>query len=536
MLFNSSEFLLQFLPIVFLGFLLLHLAKLQRFTVLWLTTASFVFYGWWAVSNLPLLLGSILFNYALGRLLMVRPSRAVLALGITANVLLLGVFKYTGFVAETVRDISGANLPVPDIVLPLAISFFTFQQIAYLVVAHDGAVTDRRFGNYCLFVAFFPQLIAGPITHPREMLSQFSDHERFRPRLDSFAIGSTIFLIGLFKKVIVADPFGTYATPVFEAARAGGVQVVEAWGGALAYTLQMYFDFSGYSDMAIGLGLLFGIALPLNFNSPYKARNVMDYWSRWHITLTRFLTVHIYNPIVVSLTRKRAARGLPLPKRGRMTSGTFVALVALPTIFTMFVSGVWHGAGWQFVVFGLLHGMFLVVAHAWRQWKVRQGRPLDSTSPFRIAGAVLLTFLCSMVALVFFRADSVGTALNILQGMVGLNGVTVPHQVALLPGGAQAVRFFGLPMAQLELFSGWLALRIVVFLAVVWGLPNIYQWLRDYPTALGFEARPSWLQERLALARWRPSPAFGMVVGTFTILGVLYSLSGAPSEFLYFQF
>lgn len=521
---------------MFLGFLLLHFAGLQRFAVLWLSLASLVFYGWWAVENLPLLVGSVLFNYGLGNALIRRPSHTLLAFGIIANVLLLGVFKYTGFFAQTINDISGADVPVPEIVLPLAISFFTFQQIAYLVGAHDGAVTDRRFMNYCLFVVFFPQLIAGPITHYREMLSQFSDPNRFRPRLDFFSIGLTIFLVGLFKKVVIADTFGASATPIFEAARDGSIMLVEAWSGALAYALQMYFDFSGYSDMAIGLGLLFGISLPLNFNSPYKARNVMEYWSRWHMTLTRFLTSHIYNPIVVFVTRRRAAKGLPLPKRGRMTAGTFAALVAVPSIFTMFVSGIWHGAGWQFIVFGLLHGMFLVVAHAWRQFKIRRRLPLDSTNPLKIAGAVMLTFLCSTIALVFFRADSVGTGLNIVQGMAGLNGVIFPQYVDLLPGGAEVIELFGLHMGQLELSGGWLAVRIIIFLGVVWGLPNIYQWLRDYPTALGFQARPSWVEQHVAFARWRPSPAFGLVVGTFSVFAVLFTLSGAPTEFLYFQF
>lgn len=536
MLFNSPEFLLQFLPIVFLGFVLLYLARLQRFAIAWLTIASLVFYGWWSLSNLPLLIGSIVFNYSLGGVLMRRPNRTLLASGIIANVLLLGVFKYTGFFAQTIRDLSGADVPVPSIVLPLAISFFTFQQIAYLVVAYDGALADRRFLNYCLFVVFFPQLIAGPITQPREMLSQFSDFSRFRPRLDFFAIGMTVFLVGLFKKVVIADPFGTYATPVFETARVGDVQAFEAWGGALAYALQMYFDFSGYSDMAIGLGLIFGIALPLNFNSPYKARNVIEYWSRWHMTLTRFLTTHVYNPIVVSITRRRAARGLPLPKRGRMTTGTFAVLVAFPTLFTMLVSGIWHGAGWQYIVFGGLHGIFLVIAHGWRQWKIRRGVPLEASGVLRNAGAVLLTCFCAMIALVFFRADSVATGLNVLEGMAGLNGIVFPQFVDLIPGGAEVIQILGLHMSQLELFDGWLALRIVAFLCVVWAFPNVYQWLRDYPTALGFDARPSWLEERLAFARWRPSPVSGMVVGACGIIAVLFLLSGAPSEFLYFQF
>lgn len=536
MLFNSGTFLLQFFPGVFLGFLLLAGLGLQRFAGLWLTVASFVFYGSWATANVPLLIGSILFNYTLGGRLLRRPNRLLLGAGIFINVALLGYFKYTGFVVEVARDLTGAGWAMPSIVLPLAISFFTFQQIAYLVDANEGAVTEHGFGNYCLFITFFPHLVAGPITHHREMLSQFGDPDRFRPRWDFIALGTTMFLVGLFKKVMVADPFGAYATPVFDAAREGGVQLLEAWGGALAYALQMYFDFSGYSDMAIGLSLLFGIMLPANFNSPYKARNVIEYWSRWHMTLTRFLTAYIYNPIVVAITRRRAAKGLPLPKRGRMTAGTFAALVAMPTLVTMLISGVWHGAGWQFVIFGLLHGAFLIVAHGWRWWKVRRGRTLDSGSLTSMVGSVLLTFLCVTVALVFFRAASVGAALDVLRGMAGLNGVTLPTPFERLPGFADVVGRFGIRIGNLPLFDAWLMLRIAVFLFVVWALPNSNQWLRDYPTALGLRVVPSWLERYVPAARWRPTAAFGVPLGAVAIVTILYAISVAPTEFLYFQF
>jgi hypothetical protein len=202
----------------------------------------------------------------------------------------------------------------------------------------------------------------------------------------------------------------------------------------------------------------------------------------------------------------------------------------------MLVSGIWHGAGWQFVVFGFLHGVFLVVAHAWRRWKVRRSIPLESTAFLRIVGAVLLTYLCSTIALIFFRADSVGTAVDVLRGMTGLNGVTLPHYVRWLPGGAEAAEALGLPVDHLQLFNAWLALRILIFLGIVWGFPNVYQWLRDYPTALGFEGRPSRLDGIVSLARWRPAPAFGLIVGTLAVLALLYTLAGAPTEFLYFHF
>lgn len=536
MLFNSATFLFFFLPTVFGGFLLLAHFGLKRLAGLWLTLASLAFYGWWNPQYVPLLLGSMAFNYWVGGQLMRRRNSALLLSGIAANVALLGYFKYTGFAVQTIVDVTGAGWAAPHIILPLAISFFTFQQIAYLVDANDREVTEHGFLNYCLFITFFPHLIAGPITHHREMLPQFSNPDRFRPRWDLVAVGVTLFFIGLFKKVLVADPFGTYARPVFEQARSGGVQFIEAWSGALSYTLQIYFDFSGYTDMAIGLGLLFGISLPPNFNSPFKARNIIEFWNRWHMTLTRFLTAYIYNPIVVAMTRRRAAKGRPLPRRGKMSSETFLVLVAFPTIFTMFISGVWHGAGWQFIVFGLLHGVYLVIAHAWRQWKVQRGIPLESSNPAKIAASVGLTFLCVMIALVFFRADNVPAAMNILSGMAGLNGITFPQRVAELPLLGSLVAQLGLPVGDLQAFTPSHAVRIFIFLVVVWSLPNSMQWLRSFPTALNLRPSASWLERYSRLFRWRPSIPTGMALGAASLVVMLYATSVAPTEFLYFQF
>ena len=402
MLFNSPAFLVFFLPIVLAGFFALAGTKRHRLAGVWLVGASLFFYGWWNANYLLLLIASILFNYLLGGWLMRRPSKWLLAFGIAANVLLLGYYKYTGFLIETIDRLSGLDWAIPSIALPLAISFFTFQQIAFLLDAHDGAVNDHDFVNYCLFITFFPHLIAGPITHHREMFPQFSDPDVFRPRLQNLAVGSTLFLIGLFKKVVIADSMGEFARPVFAAAAMGTPpSFLEAWSGALSYAFQIYFDFSGYTDMAIGLGVMFGISLPPNFDSPFKARNIIEFWSRWHMTLTRFVTAYIYNPIVIRLTRWRARKGLALPKRGRATPGAFVALIAFPTILSMLIIGMWHGAGWQFGVFGLLHGIFLTINHGWRQVKVRLGLPIDSNHPLALVPSVLVTFLCVLIALIF---------------------------------------------------------------------------------------------------------------------------------------
>ena len=535
MLFNSAIFIGGFLPVVLLGFFLLAGTGQQRLAGVWLTISSLVFYGWWNPGYVPLLLGSMAFNYLMGGYLLKKPSRTALVLGISANLLLLGYYKYTGFLVHTLDQAFGLGWSMQEIVLPLAISFFTFQQIAYLVDAHDGAVVEHDFLNYSLFITFFPHLIAGPITHHREMLDQFRQPANFRPRLDNIAVGVTLFLLGLFKKVILADPLGEAATPLFALAAAGtDLSVHDAWDAALSYTLQIYFDFSGYTDMAIGLGLLFGISLPANFDSPYKARNVIEFWSRWHMTLTRFLTAYIYNPIVLRVTRARMAAGKPQPRRGKMTAGTFFALVAYPTVLTMFISGVWHGAGWQFLVFGLLHGFYLVVAHGWRALKAARGWKLDSDVAWHRASAVLLTFLCVVVAMVFFRAASVPAALQILGGMVGLGQPPIVVDFyAQAPASPTLLQIVGL-IARHDYT------RIGVMLLFVWTLPNTQQWLRHYRTALNWRPREHWLERWLPgsvpFVTWRPSPAIGIALGVFSFFALARVLSVAPTEFLYFQF
>lgn len=531
MLFNSFEFLALFLPAVLAGFILLARLHQQRLAALWVTAASLFFYGWWNPSYVPLLLGSMLFNYALGGYLLRKPSRTALILGIAANLLLLGYYKYLGFAVGVADQAFGLDWTIPNVILPLAISFFTFQQIAYLVDAHDGAVTEHDFLNYCLFITFFPHLIAGPITHHREMLPQFSDPEVFRPRLENIAVGATLFLIGLFKKIAIADTMGGYARPVYAAA-ADGVPLtfVESWSGALSYALQIYFDFSGYTDMAIGLGLMFGISLPPNFDSPFKARNIIDFWARWHMTLTRFVTAYIYNPIVVRMTRSRISRGLPLPKRGAMPLGAFIGIVAFPTILAMTVIGAWHGAGWAFVVFGLLHGVYLVINHGWRQIKVRLGWPVYSDNPLAVVGSVALTFVCVVVGLVFFRADDLPAAFNLLAGMAGANGIVLPGRFA------QFLTDLGLPTGDLTYFSVAQMLWILGLMAIVWAFPNSQQWLRDYRTALEARPRETWLQSALPVAVWRPNVVVGLALGWVGFFVILRAMSVAPTEFLYFQF
>ena len=300
MLFNSYEFIFLFLPTVLLCFHLIGKQGYHRVAIAWLICVSLFFYGWWNPAYLLLILSSVLLNYSVGVLLIHNSgrnllSKNILGIGVSVNLAILGYFKYANFFVDNLNALSDTNLILNEVILPLAISFFTFQQIAYLVDAYRGKIIEYNFLHYCLFVTFFPQLIAGPIVHHKEMLPQFANDAIYKLRSKSLAIGMTIFALGLFKKVVIADGISIYATPVFDAAEAGIILTFfEAWSGALAYTFQLYFDFSGYSDMAIGIARMFGIRLPLNFNSPYKATSIIDFWRRWHITLSRFLRDYLY--------------------------------------------------------------------------------------------------------------------------------------------------------------------------------------------------------------------------------------------------
>jgi len=514
MLFDSSAFIVHFLPAVFLGFLLLSATGPRRLVLVWLTLASVAFYGWGRSENLPVLIASILFNYVLGGELQKRPNRTLVVFGIAANVGLLAYYKYAIFGVTVASSLFNAHWAVPRIFLPLAISFFTFKQIAYLVDSNHGNVSEHDFLKYCLFITFFPQMVAGPITHHREMLPQFDDPGRVFPRWDLIAIGATLFLVGLFKKVMIADPFGSYTTPIFEAATRVRLPLVEAWIAAVGYALEIYFDFSGYCDMAVGLGLMFGIQLPLNFNSPYKAKNIIEFWSRWHMTLTRFLTAYIFNPVSTALTRRRLAAGERIMSGGVMRPTAFLHVVAFPIMVTMLIAGVWHGAGWQFAIFGLLHGSYLVAAHSWHLYKKANGMPLDHSGKVRSGFSVLLTFVCVTIAMVFFRAADVPSGINMVSGMAGLHGIKPPT------GN-----------------DGYLGAMIAVFLFVVWTFPNVYEWLGAYPTALDVRLQLPSARGRLAwLTVWQPRVATGLVLGVITALTLLRSFSGAPAEFIYSQF
>jgi D-alanyl-lipoteichoic acid acyltransferase DltB (MBOAT superfamily) len=539
MLFNSYEFILGFLPVTVLAFLLLG-ARSRSLALGWLILASLFYYAWWRPFNLWIILPSIAVNYAFGRTLLSmaqdqRRSRArmlVLSLGIVFNLGLLGYFKYANFAVTVANDLSGGRFAIEEIILPLGLSFITFQKIAFLIDVAGGRIRHFALRDYMLFVLFFPQLIAGPIIHYRESIPQF---DRASCKFDAtlFAVGLTLFVFGLFKKVVLADGVAQHVTPVFAYAAAGeAVTLVQAWTAALGFTTQIYFDFSGYSDMACGAALLFGIRLPLNFDSPLKATNIIDFWLRWHVSLTRFLTAYVYNPLALHVTRRRAAAGKPvLGARGSRPAAFFVVL-AVPTLLTMLLSGVWHGAGYTFIVWGLLHGGYLVGNHAWRQY-VAKRTPAQAGAVGRAAGFAL-TFLAVVVAMVIFRAPDIATAINVLAGMAGFHGLGLPSAVADklgMPG------LGGMALLDGEVYPKMFAMSaatVAGVLSIALLAPNTLQVLARYEPTLSQVTRAPRVAGLGPLIYWQPSLRWLALVAMLLAISMV-RVTG-QSEFLYWQF
>ena len=433
MLFDSAVFLFLFLPVTFVGYFIVAWLS-TRAAELWLVFASGFFYAYWNSAFLILLIASIAANYSFGALikrLSNRPARqsAALAFAITANLSVLIYFKYLFPLLAWVASF-GIHIPYSSdsVILPLGISFFTFTQIGYLIDCEGGGIKEQSLLDYVLFVTFFPHLIAGPILHHREMMPQFRRPEVYRLQPSDVDAGITLFTIGLAKKRLIADQLAPLVDGVFS--QPVGTAMPMAWLGALAYSLQIYFDFSGYSDMAIGIARIFGIRFPLNFNSPYKATCIIDFWQRWHMTLTRYLTSYLYNPSVLFISRQRLARGMTVSRSATATAGGFSTLVALPLLFTMTIAGIWHGAGLQFLIFGLLHGVYLTINHAWRVFRAHPKVNSSSLNAWLATGLeLLLTYCAVLVAQVFFRAASVPDALQVLAGMSGFHGFNLDSNI-----------------------------------------------------------------------------------------------------------
>jgi alginate O-acetyltransferase complex protein AlgI len=407
MLFSSPAYIFLFLPLVALGYFLLNRYRLVTSAKAWLVLASLFFYGYWNPIYLLLLLSSILVNYALGTALhrtrfnpfaerkkhRAPPRRILLSIGIILNLGVLGYFKYADFFITNMNQWAHTSFPMLNLLLPLAISFFTFQQIAYLVDCYQQDTQEYDFLNYCLFVTFFPQLIAGPIVHHREMMPQFMHLRNSLVNWKNIFSGSLIFSMGLFKKVVIADSFAVWADAGF--ADPAALTFFQAWGASLSYTFQLYYDFCGYSDMAIGAALIFNIRLPFNFNSPYKALSIQDFWRRWHITLSRWLRDYVYIPL-------GGSRGSDWRTYHNV-------------LLTFIVGGLWHGAGWTFIIWGALHGIALIIHRLWQRLGLRLWHWV----------AWLLTFLFINFTWVFFRAENLEQALIMLQRMSAVSDMRV---------------------------------------------------------------------------------------------------------------
>lgn len=479
MLFNSYIFCFLFFPVVFIIYFWLH-KYWRRLGQLWLVLASLFFYGYWNPMYLPLIAGSILFNYMIGRMItgisvrtgqncgmesnkrlgMIR--KGLLIAGIAGDLILLGFYKYYDFFINNINTIAGTQLNQLHLILPLGISFFTFTQIAYLVDSYQNVVTKQDLVNYSLFVSYFPHLLAGPIIHYKDMLPQFTDSAKKRIDWDNISQGLVLFAIGLFKKVIIADTFAKWANPGFGA---DYLNMMEAWAAVLSYTFQIYFDFSGYTDMALGLSQMLNIKLPQNFNSPYQANSIIDFWRRWHITLSEFLRDYLYIPLGGS--RKGKVRRY------------------LNLIITMLLGGLWHGASWTFVFWGALHGLALTINHLWRDFGFKT---------HWLAGRI---FTMGVVAAgwVFFRADSFQQAFIMFRGLFNWNdlGLTTAKP-AIMPDGRGEL------------------IVLAAFLVLVSFQPNSTEWVAKF--------KPNW--------KW------AFAVGLLLLISILNFTK--TSSFLYYQF
>jgi alginate O-acetyltransferase complex protein AlgI len=491
MLFNSYVFIFVYLPITLLIFFGLTKFRFTKAATAWLFIASAIFYSYWSIEYLPLMLFSIAVNYFIGTAIEQSPlksqqAKTLLTLGICFNLGLICYYKYANFLLSSIDAIAGTNWNVAHIILPIGISFYTFTQTAFLVDAYQGKTLKQDWVTYGLFVTFFPHLIAGPVLHHKEMIPQFKRLRNFVFSHRNVARGLLLFCLGLAKKVLIADNISPWVAPVFD--NANDLTFIEAWMGALSYTMQLYFDFSGYSDMAIGLGWIINIDLPINFNSPYKATSITDFWRCWHISLSNFLRDYLYIPL------------------GGNRKGQVRRYINL--FITMLLGGLWHGAGWTYVVWGGLHGIYLSINHWWNTLKI--------TLPKFLGWAI--TFICVIVGWVLFRAKTFGDAIAILLTMFGFKGITLPGQ----PNGKLAfLSEFGIDL------KSWESL---IYLPEVNNSKNL-SILVIFLTILAVSFLPN-TQE--IVEKFKPNKWWAISVGILTGFSLL-SLNRV-SEFLYFQF
>lgn len=507
MLFNSYIFILGFLPVTLGLFHFLTERGYFRASIFILAAASLIFYAWWSPKYVLLFIALILFNYTVARGIQYqrvgRPELAklFLILGISINLGTLCYYKYTNFFIDNLNNIFGLHFYFKEIILPIGISFFTFQKIAFLVDVYKNKTSHFNFLDFSLFVLFFPQLIAGPIVHHSEIMPQFSRQNKVT--LDSIKTGMTIFIIGLAKKVILADTAATFCTPQFNAVAAGAhPDLLAAWSAVLAYSAQLYFDFSAYSDMAIGIGQFFGIHLPVNFNSPYKSASIIEFWRRWHMTLSRFLRDYLYIPL------------------GGNRKGKVRRYINL--FITMLLGGIWHGAGWTFFIWGGLHGVYLIINHGWRSLLERLGIRIPKKQ-WIIKSGQILTFLSVVVSWVFFRSANFQASMDMFKGMLGNYGFALPNSLH---------KFYPqLPLSSSNVDSGITLLVALGMLLITWLAPNTQELMSYHGTDKNDKEEIDISQPYF---KWQPSPVWAVFIGCLFALCFMMFLH--VSEFIYFQF
>ncbi len=506
MTFHSYQFICIVLPVLYAGFLLAHRALGWNGAFRFLGIASLAFYSAWSLALLAILMTSIVVNYTFGNLILhfredSRVARALLIAGVGANILALVYLKYANFLIDVAAQVAHQDFAHMSLLVPIGISFYTFIQIGYLIETFAGQAERQDFWHYVLFASFLPCVTAGPLVLQREMFSQMRDRRDAAYNPVSLAAGVTMFIMGLFKKVVFADQLQPFADTVFNGVATGQfVGTTTAWLGSISYTLQLYFDFSGYSDMAIGLGCIFGLKLPLNFDSPFKATNISDFWRRWHMTMTRFFTNYVYTPIAVHGMRQIAGTEVGNLKRYALTA-------AIPSIVTFLVAGIWHGAGWTFVIYGLIHGFAIALYLGWSRLV---GRSMPSVAGW------LLTMSVVVSGLVVFRAPDLGTAANILASMWSFGAF------------AQAA-----PGVATVMFDSKIASSLVIVLGtIVLLMPNTQQILHRF--AVSSDPLPQSATLEAGLLSWRPT--FGSSIAVGLLLSVAIGSIGAGSAFLYYQF
>lgn len=546
MAFNSHGFVLVFLPVVVAGFWLLRRYTAGDAAIAWLILASLVFYaqaGWMSVMAIaPMMFTTfVVAKLMLSRIPLLQACKGGLTIiGVLVNIGLLGYFKYQNFFLGDVED------RMMLVVLPLGISFLAFQNIAFIADVKAGQIQSVNARDYVLFSLFFPKVIAGPIAHYDDVVPQFRSPRQ--PHSHDLIVGLFLFSVGLFKKTVIADQLSPHVDKIFTPPPYlldRPVTAISAWVGVLAYTFQLYFDFSGYSDMALGAARMFGVKLPANFNSPLKSRSIVEFWSRWHITLTRFLTDYVYTPLMLIITRERLRKGKSVLRGRRSSLAAVVSQIALPTVATMLVSGIWHGVGWSFIVWGTLHGVFLTVNQSWRIWRPTVWPDDRSYERFMRPLGSFLTLGCVILGLVFFRASSIESAVRILRGMIGENGF-LPYLVQLLQQLGMPAPWQLLPSLQPV---SPILLLICLGVAVL-KLPNSLELVQRYEPALGFSPAGDADRDQvrslvgigrifgeLSLIRSRGlliGPLLGIVIGG--VVALAFAAIGGGGAFIYGRF